>query len=144
KILKSDERQLEVMLEELAEVVAKYGDERRTTILEDAEEDVAEVHTEVADEDVVVTVSHEGFIKRMPMHLYRRRVSSGKALAGMDKHEEDYIERMFPARTRGWILAFTAGGQGFFLPVLDLPETGRASRGQSVYSLMPGADRKDP
>jgi DNA gyrase subunit A len=144
RILKSEERQLEVMLEELAEVVAKFGDERRTEILKDAEQEVVEVEEEVADEDVVVTVSHQGFVKRMPMSLYRRRVASGKALAGMEKHEEDYIERLFAARTRGWILAFTAAGQCHFLPVLELPESGRASRGQSVYSLLGGVDRRDP
>ncbi|WZE80667.1 DNA gyrase subunit A [Gaopeijia maritima] len=142
-ILDNDERQLDVVLEELAEVVEKYGDERRTKILRDAEEDVAEVREEMADEDVVVTVSHEGFVKRMPMHLYRRRVSSGKALAGMEKYEDDYIERLFVARTQGWILAFTEGGMCHFLPVLDLPESGRSSRGQSLYSLLPAADRED-
>ena len=142
-LLKSEERQLEVMLEELAEVVSKFGDERRTVILESQEEG-DEVEEEVADEDVVVTVSHEGFVKRIPMQLYRRRISSGKALAGMEKHEEDYIERLFAARTRGWILAFTQGGLCHFLSVLDLPESGRASRGQSVYSIIPGGDRSDP
>jgi DNA gyrase subunit A len=62
----------------------------------------------------------------------------------MEKYEEDYIERLFVARTQGWILAFTAGGHCHFLPVLEIPESGRASRGQSVYSLLAGADRKDP
>jgi DNA gyrase subunit A len=143
-ILGSDERQLEVVLEELAEVVKKYGDERRTVILRDASEEVAEIEEEIADEDVVVTVSHEGFVKRMATSVYRRRVSSGKALAGMERYEDDYIERLFVARTRGWILAFTRGGHAHFLPVLDLPESGRASRGQSVYSLLQGADREDP
>ena len=142
-LLKSEERQLEVMLEELAEVVTKFGDERRTVILESQEEG-DEVEEEVADEDVVVTVSHEGFVKRIPMQLYRRRISSGKALAGMEKHEEDYIERLFAARTRGWILAFTQGGLCHFLSVLDLPESGRASRGQSIYSILSGGDRADP
>ena len=142
-LLKSEERQLEVMLDELSEVVSKFGDERRTVILESQEEG-DDVEEEVADEDVVVTVSHEGFVKRIPMQLYRRRISSGKALAGMEKHEEDYIERLFAARTRGWILAFTQGGLCHFLSVLDLPESGRASRGQSVYSIIPGSDRADP
>ena len=142
-LLKSEERQLEVMLEELAEVVTKFGDERRTVILE-SHEDGGDVEEEVADEDVVVTVSHESFVKRIPMQLYRRRISSGKALAGMERHEEDYIERLFAARTRGWILAFTRGGLCHFLSVLDLPESGRASRGQSVYSILPGGDRTDP
>jgi DNA gyrase subunit A len=142
-ILGSDERQVEVVLEELNEVVQRYGDERRTVILDDADQRMEEVQEEVADEDVVVTVSHEGFVKRIPMHLYRRRISSGKSLAGMEKFEEDYIEQIFVARTQGWILAFTEGGQCHFLQVLELPESGRASRGQSIYSLLPNADRKD-
>jgi DNA gyrase subunit A len=146
RILASEERQLEVVLDELAEVVKKYGDERRTVILAEdkSEEEAADVEEEIADEDVVVTLSHAGFVKRVPMHLYRRRLSAGKALAEMEKYEEDYIERLFVARTQGWILAFTAGGQAHFLPVMEIPESGRASRGQSVYSLLAGADRKDP
>jgi len=131
------------MLDELSEVVEQFGDERRTEILENAEQDVEEIEEEQADEDVVVTVSHEGFVKRMPMYLYRRRVSSGKALAGMEKHQEDYIERLFVARMSGWILALTEQGHCHFLPVGDLPESGRSSRGQSVYSLLQGAERGD-
>jgi len=144
-ILKSEERQLQVMLDELAEVVKQYGDARRTVILEaeDEEDEAPTLERQLADEDVVVTLSHEGFIKRIPMHLYKRRVGSGKALAGMEKYEDDYLERMFVARTSGWILAFTEGGHCYFLPVRDVPESARASRGQSIYALLDGADRKD-
>jgi DNA gyrase subunit A len=145
ELLDSEERQLDVMLEELSEVVEKYGDDRRTVILDDNEQE-AEVPTmtdRLADEDVVVTLSHEGFVKRIPMHLYRRRVGSGKALAGMERYEDDYLERIFVARSQGWILAFTENGQCHFLPVMDVPESARASRGQSVYALLEGADRKD-
>jgi DNA gyrase subunit A len=144
-ILESEERQLEIMLEELSEVVTKYSDERRTVLLDDHETeiDAPAVEKQLADEDVVVTLSHEGFVKRIPMHLYRRRVASGKALAGMERYEDDYLERIFVARTQGWILAFTEMGQCHFLPVLDVPESGRASRGQSVYALLDGADRSD-
>ena len=144
-ILGSEERQLQIMLDELAEVVKRYGDERRTVLLDDDESEVEtpELEEEIADEDVVVTLSHEGFVKRMPMHLYRRRVGSGKALAGMERYEDDFLERIFVARTQGWILAFTEGGHCHFLSVLDVPEGARASRGQSVYSLLDGADRKD-
>ncbi len=141
-ILKSEARKLEIMIEELDEIVEKYGDDRRTVILDDHESEEVAVEDTVADEDVVITVSHEGFIKRIPMHLYRRRVSSGKALAGMERFEDDYLERVFVARTQGWLLAFTQGGQVHFLPVLDVPEGGRASRGQSIYALT-GADRGD-
>ena len=142
-LLKSEERQLEVLLEELEEIVDRFGDERRTVLLGEGEEEEAAVESSVADEDVVVTVSHEGFVKRIPMHLYRRRVTGGKALAGMDRYEEDYLERVFVARTQGWILVFTRAGHGFFLPVLDVPEGSRVSRGQSLYALV-DAGRSDP
>lgn len=145
ELLDSEERQLDVMLEELTEVVDKFGDARRTVILDDNEQE-AEVPTmadRLADEDVVVTLSHEGFVKRIPMHLYRRRVGSGKALAGMERYEDDYLERVFVARSQGWILAFTENGHCHFLPVIDVPESARASRGQSVYALLEGADRGD-
>lgn len=142
-ILKSEDRQLDILLSELEEVVERYGDERRTVLLGEGEEEAAAVESSMADEDVVVTVSHEGFVKRIPMHLYRRRVTSGKALAGMDRFDDDYLERVFVARTQGWILVFTRAGQLFFLPVLEVPEGSRASRGQSLYALA-GAGRQDP
>jgi DNA gyrase subunit A len=134
-ILKNEARKLEIMLEELDEIVDKYGDARRTVILEDDGSEEMAVENTVADEDAVITVSHEGFVKRIPMHLYRRRVSSGKALAGMERFENDYLERIFVARTQGWLLAFTESGHLHFLPVLDVPEGARASRGQSIYGL---------
>ena len=143
EILKSEARKLEVMLEELEEVVEKYGDARRTVILDDDGSKEMEVENTVADEDAVITVSYEGFLKRIPMHLHRRRLSSGKALAGMERFESDYLERVFVARTQGWLLAFTENGHLHFLPVLDVPEGARASRGQSIYGLTP-ADRSDP
>jgi len=142
-ILSSEERQISVMLDELGEAVSTFGDDRRTVILADAEEEIAEVEEEVADEAVVVTVSHEGFVKRMPMHLYRRRLNSGKALVDMERHEDDWIADIFVANTRGWIFALTEQGQMYYLSVLDLPESGRSSRGQSIYLLVGGADRSD-
>lgn len=142
EILGSVERQLDVLVEELEEVVRRFGDGRRTALLDEAEEE-ASLESSVADEDVVVTVSHEGFVKRIPMHLYRRRMSSGKALAAMDRYEGDYLERLFVARTQGWILVFTRKGHVYFLSVLDVPEGSRHSRGQSLYALV-GGDRRDP
>ena len=142
QILKSEARKLEIMLEELDEIVDKYGDERRTVILDEDGDEEIKVESAVADEDAVVTVSHQGFLKRIPMHLYQRRVSSGKALAGMERFENDYLESVFVARTQGWLLAFTENGHLHFLPVLDVPEGARASRGQSIYALT-RADRSD-
>jgi DNA gyrase subunit A len=147
EILASEERQLEVMLDELTQVVKGHGDGRRTVILDedggDPSAEAAPVEEGIADEDVVVTLSHEGFVKRIPMHLYRRRLSSGKALAGMERYEDDYLERIFVAKTRGWVLCFTEGGHCHFLPVLDIPESARSSRGQSVYALLAGSERGD-
>lgn len=141
-ILDSEARQLVVMLKEVDEAVEKHGDARRTVILAEDEKEEASYEQTTADEDVVITLSHEGFVKRIPMHLYRRRVNSGKALAGMERYEEDYLEQVFVARTQGWVLAFTEGGHVHFLSVFDVPESGRASRGQSVYGLL-GAERGD-
>jgi DNA gyrase subunit A len=141
-ILKSERRQIEVMLEELDVLVQRYGDARRTVILDEDAKEVSRLEDAVADEDVVITVSHEGYVKRIPVHLYRRRVTSGKALAGMERYQDDYLEHVFVARSSGWILAFTEMGRTHFLPVLDVPESSRASRGQSVYGLL-GVDRRD-
>ena len=143
RILSSEYRQLQVMLEELEEGVREFGDARRTTILGREAASKAAVEAAVADEDVVVTVSHQGFVKRMPVHLYRRRLASGKLLAGMKRYPDDYLERLFVARTQGWILAFTEGGHVYFVSVADLPEGGPASRGRSAYALTEG-DRRDP
>lgn len=141
-ILASEERQLEVVLEELDELVEAHGDERRTEIVDEAPEGGA-AEDAVGDEEVVVTLSHQGYVTRMPMHLYQRRLRSGKPLAGMERYEDDYLEGVFVARTSGWLLAFTEGGHCHFLPVLDVSEGGRSSRGRSLYGLL-GADRDDP
>ena len=142
-ILSSEYRQLQVMLEELEEGVREFGDARRTTILDRKTASEETVEAAEADEDVVVTVSHQGFVKRMSVHLYRRRLASGKLLAGMARYPDDYLERLFVARTQGWILAFTEGGHVHFLSVADVPESGLASRGQSLYALTEGS-RADP
>jgi len=142
RILDSPEEQLRVVLEELDHVVQRFGDDRRTRILFDADEHAAPVENAVADEAVVITVSHEGFVKRMPVHLYQRRMAQGKPLAEMDAHEGDWLERVFTGQTAGWLLAFTESGHCHFLSVLDVPESSRASRGQSIYALT-GGSRED-
>lgn len=135
--------QLERLLEELDEAVERHGDARRTTILDAGETEITSLETTVADEDVVVTFSHDGYVKRIPMHLYRRRVSSGRALAGMERYEDDYLEKISLARTQGWLLAFTSRGQAHFLRVQDIPEGAPASRGKSIYGLL-AIDKSDP
>ncbi|MBX6365953.1 MAG: DNA gyrase subunit A, partial [Gemmatimonadetes bacterium] len=134
RILESPKRQLEVLITELDEVVAQFGDARRTTILKgDAELAMEDL---VAQEDVVITMSHQGYIKRVPMDLYRRRLTRGKALAGMDRYEDDFLEHVFVANTHETLVFFTTTGQALALPVLDVPEAGRASRGKAFYQLL--------
>src|SRR5688500_2811631 len=137
-LLKSEQLQLQKMVEELDEVVAKFGDARRTEIV-GAETEVR-VEDTIAQEDVVVTVSHEGYIKRIPMYLYRRRATSGKPLAGMDRYEDDFIEHAFIANTHDTVLLFSTDGQAYALPVHEVPESSRASRGKSLAQLL-GLDR---
>ena len=142
-LLGDEERQLDTMLAELDEVVERFADKRRTVILPGGNTaDFGYVKSKVADEDVVVTLSRQGYLKRIPMHLYRRRVTTGTPLAAMDRFPGDYLERVMVARTRGWLLCFTSGGQVHFLRVEDIPEAALSSRGRSVWNLL-GTDRRD-
>ena len=133
-ILASPGRQLEVLVSELDGLVKQFGDARRTTIVDEATEFAVE--DLVAQEDVVITMSHLGYIKRVPMSLYRRRITTGKALAGMDRYEDDFLEHVFVANTHETLVFFTTEGQALALPVLDVPEAGRASRGKALAQLL--------
>jgi DNA gyrase subunit A len=133
-ILGSEARQLEVLVEELEEVVAKFGDDRRTTIVEDVA--AFEVEDLVAEEQVVITLSHQSYIKRVPIGLYRRRVSSGRALAGMDRYEDDFLEHVFVAGTQDTLVFFTQQGQAHAIAVSDVPEAGPSSRGRALAQLL--------
>src|SRR5690606_3958151 len=90
----------------------------------------------VAEEQVVITLSHESYIKRVPLDLYRRRVSRGKPIAGMDRHDEDFLEHVFVAGTQDTLVFFTQSGQAHALAVADVPEAGPSSRGRSLAQLM--------
>ncbi len=133
-ILASPERQLAVIRGELAELVEKYSDARRTVIVES--EKGMTLEDLLAEEDVVVSVSREGFLKQVPMGLYRRRMSSGKGLAGMERYENDYLEHVFVASTADTLLFLTTDGRAHWLSVRDVPEAGRASRGRSVQQVL--------
>ena len=142
-LLKDEGLQLDVMMKELNDVVERYSDARRTVIMARREKaDFAYVESGIADEDVVVTFSHQGYLKRIPMHLYRRRVAAGMELAAMEQFRGDYLEAVSIARTRGWLLSFTSKGHVHFLKVEDIPEGSRASRGKSIWALL-GVDGRD-
>ncbi|MGH7476299.1 MAG: DNA gyrase subunit A [Longimicrobiales bacterium] len=133
-ILADEGRQRKVLCAELDELVERYGDARRTEIL-DQEEKLA-IPDLVAEEDWVITLSHEGFAKRIPLQLYRRRMDSGRALAGMERYEDDYLERVFMAGSHDTLLVFTADGRAHALAVLDVPEAARSSRGRALRQLL--------
>jgi DNA gyrase subunit A len=136
KLLGSDRLQLKLLLSELDEAVERFGDARRTEIIEG---DVAELKVAVeeieAQEQVVVALSHQGYIKRVPMSLYRRRVGAGKGASGLEKHADDFLEHVFVASTTDTLVFFTDRGQAHALPVSDIPEASRTSRGRSIAQL---------
>ncbi|MGE5861588.1 MAG: DNA gyrase C-terminal beta-propeller domain-containing protein, partial [Ignavibacteria bacterium] len=137
-ILKSEEKRFIIIKDELIALKEKYGDERRTEIVQDNEE--FSLEDIIAEEDVVVTISHKGFIKRFPVSGYRKQGRGGKGVTGAGTKEDDFIEHMFIASTHQYILFFTDMGKCYWLKVHELPEGGRATRGRSILNLL----QKDP
>src|SRR5690606_35710581 len=123
-LLASEKKQLDVMIQELDAVVEQFGDGRRTRILDEESGEEVEVEEVVADEQVVITFSHRGYIKRVPLALHQRRLASGRAIAGMDRYEDDFLEHVFVASTTDVLLFFTDGGQAHALEVQNVPEGG--------------------
>jgi DNA gyrase subunit A len=133
-LLASDERILAVVVEELEEIAEKFGDERRTEIGEAVEglttEDL------IVEEDMAVTVSHMGYIKRNAITEYRAQHRGGKGVKGMEAREEDFVERLFVASTHAYILFFTTRGRAHWVKVHELPQLGRAARGKSLANVL--------
>ncbi|NIV47928.1 MAG: DNA gyrase subunit A, partial [Gammaproteobacteria bacterium] len=134
ELLASDERVLDVIVEELEEIREKFGDERRTELGPAVEglstEDL------IVEEDMVVTVSHLGYIKRNPLTQYRAQRRGGKGVKGMEAREEDFVERLFVASTHAYILFFTTRGRVHWLKVHELPQLGRAARGKALGNVL--------
>ncbi|WEV65807.1 DNA gyrase subunit A [Bifidobacterium sp. ESL0764] len=133
-ILSSPERERKIVGDELDEIVAKYGDERRTKILpfsgEMSDEDL------IADENVVVTVTHSGFVKRTKADEYRAQHRGGKGIKGAKLRQDDVVDHFFLTSTHNWILFFTNRGRVFRLKAYELPEGSRDSKGQHVANLL--------
>ncbi len=133
-LLASDERIREVVVDELALIREQYGDERRTELAEAVEglttEDL------IVEEDMVVTVSHLGYIKRNPLTEYRAQHRGGKGVKGMEAREQDFVDRLFVASTHAYILFFTTRGRAHWLKVHELPQLGRAARGKSLANVL--------
>ncbi len=133
-ILSNEERRYLIITEELEAVKEKYGDERRTEIVKNYEE--FSLEDMIAEEDVVVTISHNGFIKRFPASGYRKQGRGGKGVTGAGTKNEDFIEHMFVASTHHYILIFTDRGKCYWLKVYEVPEAGRTARGRAIQNLI--------
>jgi len=139
EILASYDRQMEVIKEETLEIKEKYGDARRTVIVPDEGEFNPEDF--YADEDVVITISHLGYIKRTSLTEYRTQTRGGKGMKGSATREEDFIEHIYVANMHSTLLFFTQNGKCYRLKVYEVPEGSRSSKGrpvQNVISIEPG------
>jgi DNA gyrase subunit A len=133
-ILDSRDRVLQIIKEEIEEVRETYGDERRTQILEEESELVLE--DLIADEEMVVTISNQGYAKRIPLDTYRQQGRGGKGITGMATKAEDFVEHLFIASTHHYLLVLTEKGTCYWLRVHRLPQGSRASRGRPLVNLL--------
>jgi DNA gyrase subunit A len=134
QILASETEILNIIIGELRELKARFGDMRRTEIVGQT----AEISLEdtIVEEDMVVTISHSGYIKRNAVTLYRAQRRGGKGKTGMKTKEEDFVEHLFIASSKDYMLFFTDAGKVFWLKVYELPEGGRATRGKAIVNLL--------
>jgi DNA gyrase subunit A len=133
-ILADEGKLLDVIVGELLAVKERYADPRRTEIVADTGE--IRVEDLIANEEVLVTVSHAGYIKRNALDLYRSQARGGKGLSGMDIREDDFVEQAFVAATHNTVLFFTDRGRAFSLKVHELPDLGRTARGKAIVNLI--------
>jgi DNA gyrase subunit A len=133
-ILGSQPRRNGILKTETAEVAAKYGDDRRTEIV--ADQGDFSVEDLIAEEDMVITISHTGYIKRIPVTTYKRQRRGGRGLAGMGTKEDDWVEHLFIASTHDYLMFFTDRGQVYWLKVHEIPQGGRAARGKPVVNCI--------
>ncbi len=133
-ILASRDKRMKIMTDELLALSAKYGDDRRTEITSDEGEFTIE--DLIAEEDMVVTVSHSGYIKRTSVSTYKKQRRGGRGLNGQGLKDEDFVEHLFIASTHDYILFFTDDGRCFWLKVHEIPLAGRAAKGKPVVNLI--------
>jgi DNA gyrase subunit A len=133
-ILASKAKRMTLIKKELDHLVEKFGDHRRTEIV--ADQGDFSIEDLIAEEDMVVTISHSGYIKRIPVTTYRRQRRGGRGLNGMGTKEDDWVEHLFIASTHDYVLFFTDTGQVYWLKVYDIPQGGRAARGKPIINLI--------
>ena len=137
-ILSNDELLMAIVVDELKTIRDKYGDDRRTEIIEDSGE--LRVEDLIADEDVVITATNTGYVKRTALTEYRKQRRGGKGLIGMQTREEDVVKHLFIANTHAYVLIFTDRGKCYWLRAYDIPEVNRNSKGKAIANLVQMAE----
>ena len=133
-ILSSEAQRMNIIKEELLALKEKYNDERRTEIIHNVEE--FSIEDMIAEEDVVITISHNGFIKRFPVSGYRRQNRGGTGHSGAPTTHKDFIEHLFIASTHNYLLFFTDKGRCHWLKVYELPQAGKGAKGRAIVNLL--------
>jgi DNA gyrase subunit A len=133
-ILASREKRTGILVDEVTELATTFGDDRRTEILKDQGE--FSVEDLIAEEDMVITISHTGYIKRIPVTTYRRQRRGGRGLTGMETKELDWVEHLFIASTHDYLMFFSDRGTVYWLKVHEIPQGGRAARGKPVVNCI--------
>jgi DNA gyrase subunit A len=133
-ILGSDALVSKVIKDELIEIKKKYADERRTEITEETKE--ITIEDLITEEEMVITLSHQGYIKRNPLSAYRSQRRGGKGLMGMETKEEDFVEQLFIGSTHDYMLFFSNLGRLYWLKIYQIPEAGRAAKGKALINLL--------
>jgi DNA gyrase subunit A len=134
EILASDKKLKALIVAELREVLKAYGDERRTQIVDRVEE--IKLEDLIKDEEMAITVSHAGYVKRTPVDVYRHQSRGGKGRIGARTREEDFVEHFFVASAHSYILLFTSKGRVYWLKVYEIPEAAAATRGKAINSIV--------
>ncbi len=134
-VLASEPMRMEIIKNELLEIKANYGDEPRTNIIYNASD--FRIEDTIADEDVVITISHMGYIKRTPLTEYRRQNRGGRGAKGSDIRDEDFIEFVYIASAHDYMLFFTEKGKAYWLRVFEIPEGTKQSKGRAIQNLVP-------
>ena len=134
EILESEDRRMEILKDELRLVAEKFGDDRRTEIT--AAIGSFDIEDLIVEEDMVLTVSHQGYVKRLALDTYRAQRRGGRGLRGMDTKDEDWVEHLFVASTHDYVMIFTRRGQCYWIKVWEIPVGGRTARGKPIVNLL--------
>lgn len=135
EILANERLLMSIIKDELLAIKAKYGDARRTRI--SPEEEEIDIEDLIAEEDVVITVTHRGYIKRMPLATYRSQKRGGRGITGLTTREDDFVELLFVATTHHYLMFFTNKGKVYRLKGYEIPEASRTARGIAIVNLLP-------